>query len=74
MGISRLTALIIQTNEVGVDTFKERDNNYGFEIGRMEHDNYRPCLTSQPVYPNEIAAREAGEKLVEDVRALDLTV
>ncbi|MDO8467596.1 MAG: hypothetical protein Q7S56_01455 [Nanoarchaeota archaeon] len=76
MGIDLHTALVIQGNEVYVDTTSKGGNDkppYGFMIYRFERDNYRPILSSDLIFSEKTRAKEEGEKLVETIKKLDLS-
>ena len=72
MGISLLTALSIKNNEVEIYPFQSGDK-WGYEVARFERGNYRQLVTCNPFYDTEQKAREEGAKLVEEIKAMDLT-
>lgn len=77
MAISRLTALIIKTNEVNVETYCHPDEKgnktYGFVVSRMEGNNYRILLNSEPTHYSEKKAKEEGSNLVKKIKTTDLS-
>jgi len=69
MGISRLTAMIIQTNDVNVETFESPETGkYGFIISRMERGNYRTLVSTKPYTDLRDKARSDGDKLVREIK------
>jgi len=72
MGISRLTALIIQTSNVSVETFRSPDEEkYGFIISRMERGNYQKLLSTKPYASNRDKAKSDGEGIVRKIKKDD---
>jgi len=73
MGITLHTALVIQGNEVKVYAFSDKESRkFGFEIGYMERDNYRPLLSTHAVYGSKEEAEKAGNDFVREVKEMDL--
>ena len=72
MGISLLTALIIQNNEVGIYPFQS-GNKWGYEVACFERENYRQLVTCEPFYETEQKATEEGEKFVAKIKTMDLS-
>ena len=72
MGVSLLTAMIIQTSDIDVRSYQSVDR-FGFELGRFERGIYRPVITSDPQYHSLSEAKEAGDNLVETIRNTDLS-
>ncbi len=72
MGISRLTAMIMQDSKVNVEVYG-RTGKYGFIVSRMENDNYRELVSSSQSYDTKKEAREEGRNLVKEIKGLDLS-
>lgn len=73
-GINLHTALVIQGNDVNVETYLDKDRKkYGFVISRMERSNYREIVSTTPVYDSKRQARKAGKNFVSEVRKMDLS-
>ena len=73
MGITKLTALIIQNNKVDIDVYGNKDTGYGYHVSRMERENYRLLLSSKPGFDSDEKAREAGKSLISEIKSMDLT-
>jgi len=74
MGIDLLTALIIQNNDVNVETYySKQERKYGLVISRMERDNYRMLVSTEPIFGTKRGAKKTGNSLVKEIRELDLT-
>ncbi len=72
MGLSRLSALVIKTNEVNVEVYSGKDTKkYGFIISRFENGNYRMIVSTEPVYGDKKEAKKAGDNLVKKVKEMD---
>jgi len=71
MGISRLTALIIQTNEINVEIYSS-GNKYGYILSRMENENYRQLVSSKPVFSTMNEANTSAKGLLKSIRETDL--
>ena len=72
--IDLLTALIIQSNEVSVETYYSgTEKKYGFVISRMERSNYREVVSTIPLYSTKREAKRGGNCFVESVKKLDLS-
>ena len=72
MGITKLTALIIKNNKVDIDVYGSKDVGYGYHVSRMERENYRLLLSSNPNFDSDEKAREAGKNLVNEIKSMDL--
>ena len=64
--MSLLTALIIQSNETNIHTYQD-------ENSRMERENYQPLITCQAIYDSKQIARDEGQALITQIKALDLS-
>jgi len=74
MGLSRLSALIINGNDVNVETYSQRDTRkHGFIISRFENGNYRMIVSTEPIYETKKKAREEGKELVKKVKEMDVS-
>lgn len=74
MGISRLEAWAIQSREVVIDTYSDKNsNNYGMMIYLMDGGRIdRLSISSQPVYSSNDEAKRAGTDLVNEIRRMDI--
>ncbi|MEK6827401.1 MAG: hypothetical protein AABX99_02870 [Nanoarchaeota archaeon] len=72
MEIPLITALVIQSNNIKIDTFS-KDGKWGYELYRFERGNYRPEITCNPIYENRKIAMEKGKELLEAIRQIDLS-
>jgi hypothetical protein len=71
MGVSLLTALIIQANPTEVAVYK-KGGGYGFELYSLIREKHRPQITSNPRYTSSSEAIEKGKKLLEGIKSLNL--
>ncbi|MFH1311377.1 MAG: hypothetical protein ABIH65_03150 [Nanoarchaeota archaeon] len=71
MGISLLTALTIQENRTEIAVYNE-GGKFGFYIYSVIRSNHRPQITSKPVYDSSEIAKKEGEKLLDEIKSLDL--
>jgi predicted CopG family antitoxin len=72
--VSLVTCLIIQGNETSVHPYKDRDSQkWGYEVSRMERENYRPLVTCSAIYDSKEVAKKEGDSFVESIRELDLS-
>jgi len=73
MQIPRTEGLIIQGNEVSVNTyFNKEQTKYGFVISRMEKGEDSPLIKSGLDYATLEEAMESGQDLVAKIREIDL--
>lgn len=72
MGITRHTALIIQANDVTCDAGgPSKDGKYaGFIL--FTSKNYRPLISTELVYDNSEQAIMAMQKIVGQIKAMNL--
>ncbi len=74
MGLSLLSALQIQGNETFVDTYRHnKSRKYGYAITHNEDKYCRPIISCDPVYDSRKDALIAGNKLMGQVKELDLS-
>ena len=71
MGVSLLTALIIQENGAEVAVGKGKNVKYSFEIYSIIREHYRPHLTCEPIYDSEGQAKEEGNKVLKAIKEFD---
>jgi len=71
--LSVLTCLVIQGNGAKVAVGEMVGGGYGFEIYRIERENYRPLVTSNGDFDSDDEARKSGEEVINLVRSWDLT-
>lgn len=76
MGISMITALQIQGDGImcqagGPDP--ENGKFVGWISVEGDHKGPRPLLNTEPIYESEYEAVKAMQKIVADIRAMDLT-
>lgn len=72
MGISRLSAMVIQSNEVIVEPYKGTNDLYGFYLTRMENGNHRIIVSTQPTFTSEEIAKTSAEDLIKEIREMKL--
>ncbi len=73
-GISLMTALNIQGNEMQVSTYRDgKSQKWGFAIGYKERPDHPPVVTSSAAYYSRGAAKNGGVKFVEAVKRMDLS-
>ena len=68
------TQMLIAENETVYASSWPKDGKFCLYIGMMDEapsgwQRPRDLLTSEPIYDTAIAAREAGEKIIAEVRA-----
>lgn len=74
MGLSLLSALQIQGNETLVDSYKDKESGkYGYAITHGEERYCRPIVSCDPAYDSRDDALMAGNELMEQIKALDLS-
>jgi hypothetical protein len=71
MHIPRTEGLIIQGNEVLIDTYS-KEGKHGFVISRREDGNYEPLIKSGADYATIEEATKSGNDLVAEIRKIDL--
>ena len=69
MGISRLTALIIATNEVVVDVAGPKKGKWMGAILK-KGDRFEPLLSTDYYYDSKVEAKKAMEDLVTELRRI----
>lgn len=72
MGISLLTALIIQNNEVRIAAGGPAENGKYMGWILKDADRWEPILNTEPIYDSEGEAREAMQKVVDEIRRVEL--
>jgi hypothetical protein len=72
MGITRLTAIIIQTNDVSVETFRGTNEKYGFLVSRKEGEHYGLLLDTPPYSETQEQAQADGDSIVREIKEMDL--
>lgn len=77
MGLSLMSALMIQGNEIRVDTYSNTEKtDYGFIVYLMKDGEiHTNIVDTTPHFPYESKeeAKEMGDLLVEEVRKIDLS-
>lgn len=72
MNLSRLSVLVIKTNEVNVEVYSGKDTKkYGFIISRFENGNYRMIVSTEPVYDDKKEAKNEGDGLVKKIKEME---
>lgn len=72
MGISRLTAMIIQNGKIRIAASK-RDKNGKYAGWIMQNeDKWAPLISTAPIYDSKKQAQMAMKDLVEAINRLDL--
>ncbi len=67
--MTRITAFIIATNDVNCDAGGPDENGkWAGWISRMERENYRPLISTEPVYDSKEEAVAAMEDIVKSVK------
>lgn len=76
MGISVLTAIIIQTNlrkDIIVKAIRRGNNKYEGWIMFDEGNYIRPLLNTKAIYKNEKEAIKDQNKIIDKIRKIDIT-
>ena len=74
MGITLLSALTIQENDVNVETYQDKTSQkYGFTIYHRRFGRDRVLISASPIYDNPKDAKNEGDKLIKHVRETDLS-